>query len=1438
MKKLLFFRIGLFATLFMSISFFTLYAQTGERILTENFNYAEGDIVGQGGWLRDGSAGGVNTLNIIDDALTHPEYQKDAIGKSLQTRILTGQKAIVSFAPQTKTIYLSALIRVDSIKGSSADYFLGFTSGEQNAPQFGKLYIKGDSEIGKYTLGVVRSGLTNYGSTKYDWQETLLIVMKYEVVEGEKNDKITLWINPNTSSESNSTIYVQNKFEEETGAEMSLLAAVQIRQSTTAPMLTMDALRVATSWEALFSSEPPPSTEPNILVQTNKLDFGPGFDDLIYTKSINIKGERLKENISLTLSSGEFTQISKNSILKENALSENGDDVTVQINANHSAKNSDTLILTSEGAAIVKLPITWQTYAVKELNTLAELRQQITSDPNNYESINYRIKGEVLVSHVYPASNGNTILQLFVQDESAAITINDKNNLLSAKQKTGDKLSSIMGNLSVSFGSISFTPIREYLSLSSDNPIKPTKTTLADLKANPAEYESRLIELSEVEFPNRETEGSGIFKEGVNPKMVQGNITLTDGFALRVLKGSDFIGDNIPEKADIIGISTAGTGKLIAPRSKADISAITSVPENPIETPNLLSNGSFELWENSSPLFGDKPTDWSVPGITAKESTIIKEGKYALKITEATQNFNKIEQEIMPSDVKFYADQMYELSFSYYVITSKNGNDVTIKSLWTNTGVAMEDDAQVLNNNTFFTSVGEWGTKTILTKAPKNADGFIFNVGVAKGVVAIFDNFSFRHIPSTEVALYINPKTIATFSAKVDSSITSTPLEVSGFNLSEDIAIRITGDNPDYFIPSVSSIKHSTGETKGSFTITYNPKAAGRHFANVEISSEGAKTFIIEIVGQASANVVGDKPIIHISTNILDNFRAEVDKSTTDSLIVNANNLTDYLYIALAGEDKEHFLLSTSMLGKEVIDAKFRITYKPRSEGAHTAYVKFYSKNADTVTLTIKGIATVNTDTVTPPTLNRTFNLDTTHPKTLWIENFSNVGHNTPIPDSIMQNVTPKWERPWWGFHEKDASDRVIERAAKATAYVYQGTNVKNCEMWLLTPALDFKNAKSKIFTFRVMGDFMFENHQTKLELFYIEKEGDGHYQNKVEMPIPSIPDENGDWREIHVDLTDQNIADVFFFGFRFTGLTGSENSVVYYIDDVSFGRTDLGAISCATKNISLNAEIYTAVESNAIVVEGKNLKEEITVSVLGANASKFKASVEKLGSEGGSFKITFSPMDEGLHSAYVKLSSLGAPDLIIPMEGRTSPANPAIIVANADLSVSLRLLSGNEVQSDNITVNPFMLSEDISLKIEGADSSQFRLNRNSIPRDGVGEKFFITYAPTSGNRHTAKVRLRSQGATDVIISLTGEKATGTEESIESAVRVIRNAQGFSLVCNNIRLKEVSVYTISGQKIYHKNMIFSQTEIPIPNKGCYFIKMVGEKDIYTTKVIW
>lgn len=229
------------------------------------------------------------------------------------------------------------------------------------------------------------------------------------------------------------------------------------------------------------------------------------------------------------------------------------------------------------------------------------------------------------------------------------------------------------------------------------------------------------------------------------------------------------------------------------------------------------------------------------------------------------------------------------------------------------------------------------------------------------------------------------------------------------------------------------------------------------------------------------------------------------------------------------------------------------------------------------------------------------FQFDTSNPLSLLNETFEAAQsyRNQTLQLDGWQNVVFAGDRAWWGYNQLDAT----EYMAKATSYVFGETTPTDCEMWLVTPALDYNNAATKVFTFEVMSDILFEGQEHRLEVFYIDPTDPAKPIAQCLTDLdPYIPFEDesmeNTWYPLMVSL--QRVpdivetADVFFMAFRFVGKLYN-NGGTYYIDNVTWGVQEL-PLSTETV-IDINAPHVQKILRNGQVIiqrEGK------TYNVLG----------------------------------------------------------------------------------------------------------------------------------------------------------------------------------------------------------------------------------------------
>lgn len=737
----------------------------------------------------------------------------------------------------------------------------------------------------------------------------------------------------------------------------------------------------------------------------------------------------------------------------------------------------------------------------------------------------------------------------------------------------------------------------------------------------------------------------------------------------------------------------------------------------------MLYNPGFE--DSSSTFLGTSFDSWSATGLTLSTETSDKvEGEQALKVTKATRDESYLYQEI---EGPFESGATYRLRIKYKVLTSQSGSDVKLNCCWQSPRDGDLDHEIDLLKTDFFTA-DSWSEKIVETTFPDEASRFFFSVMVAKNASVLFDDFSFQKVEGaapvpTEPTLTVSPTTFTELSTQLNTPVAYPTVTLTQANLDQPVTITITGKDAKYFSSSVESVTEPTKE----LIFTYNPTVIGRHTAMVTIESAGhnelTQTFSLKGYCTDPAN----PPTMTLSPATVPAFTAKVGETSTQKVTLSSQNCIDYIYASIEHVKGEAFNISSTFFIKNSPNI-ITVTFAPKEAGEYHSKIHFTTLEGQELVVDLNGTATEGDTPVEDP-LNRVFNWDMSNPRTQLFETFDGAVKNETLQIEGWQNVTPRGERPWWGY-EADG-----EKMAKATGYMGQVSSQESVEMWLVTPPLSY-NTEGKTFTFRVKVENFFENCPTKLELYYIDTiPGEPVYFRPIEVGIPTTPDQNGEWNEIHVNLEGQNIQDVFFMAFKYTGLWGNENAATYYLDDLGWGRTDLPEITSDSTQVSMIATQGLDQVSDKITITGKNLNEPIKLSLGGANPSKFKLSAQSLPSEGGSFTVTFNSDNTGVHEAYVKLASRGAADKYIP------------------LSVLVKEQSGideSDVQTISITqwgqrirVSADQLQQVLLYSASGMYVGQYNAENGAIETPELSRGIYLLQVTTAGTSTTHKVIVR-----------------------------------------------------------------------------------------------
>lgn len=628
------------------VSLFT-FSVNATIYFDDNFDaYNDGGLYNQGGWVKYGTNTD-NPIQLTATNLTYDGYQLGATGKAVQLQKFTDkdsedlQKALTTpFNPvnlDSKTFYMSFLVNVQEAGAapfiSLCDANTTFADGSSGTQ---KVYVlaKEGSTMGKVKFAVSKNSETaNLAetSTEFDLNTTCLVVLKYTANPADiDDDQIDMYVNPVITSEAaNSSLCTATE-----GSDINVtkgLASVQLRQRRTwsiqSSAVIVDAIRIADTWAELFGSEEPPVTDqPTLTVDETEINFGYPFVGDELSQTINIKAEHLTGDITVEGLSGDVVA-SVTTISKEDAMTEAGVDVTLTLTATQVGEFTQNLTISSEDAATLTIPVTW--FANPSVANIEDLLDAYGGD-NDYNT--YRVESEVVVTHVYSM---NGLLTMTVQDETGAMFIQDAYEMVTETYIVGDRLEKISGMLTNSRGVYYFNPIMMGTAIRNE-PVEPQLVTLAELQANPLDYMARLVRVNDVTFSTTgsfSTQQVEITQDGTTGKV-------------GLFANSDIIGETIPAKADVIGISRNTTGQLISPRFKADIiveGATTDIPQSTIADNiwtdkgtlyiNLQEDGMVQIYNlQGKQVYGGNMT-------AGMNRLSLEQGVYLIRLNENTTKF-------------------------------------------------------------------------------------------------------------------------------------------------------------------------------------------------------------------------------------------------------------------------------------------------------------------------------------------------------------------------------------------------------------------------------------------------------------------------------------------------------------------------------------------------------------------------------------------------------------------------------------------------------------------------------------------------------------------------------------------------------------------------------------------------------------------------------
>lgn len=629
--------------------------------------------------------------------------------------------------------------------------------------------------------------------------------------------------------------------------------------------------------------------------------------------------------------------------------------------------------------------------------------------------------------------------------------------------------------------------------------------------------------------------------------------------------------------------------------------------------------------------------------ITSKGSA---DGKFVFKISRNSATL-------------FESTEEFELGKTYLVVMSyefKEGTKNDVVQLWVNPAVAStEPKPNAAINSATHTGADMKSFQAIELRQGSSAtkvgpEVIVDAIRVGTAWTDLFD------VASTEPTMTVTPTVVYDGSAvAIGSSTTYATYAVEYANLENPIDVYLTGANRNQFEVSAETIPAGSG--KATITLTYKPQAIGKHTARINFES----TVSTLNTGFAATGIAWDPanpPMIVAHSGGLTPFTCKAGEQQKQTITVTTSDLPDYGKAAVKGLSNGAFIISTATLLKNG-NTQINITFKPLVPGDYEEVIEFSGIKAVTETIRIYGTATENG--TTEDREGDRLPLDDSKPLASYMQNFDGVTKNKPLSIEGWKNLAQVGNRAWWGYTWDDGNG-----AAKVTPYDSKMEETTPCVMTLVSPALDFKNTPNPVLTFKVMGTLMRDGMADQLEVCYIEKDGESMYVQPIDgLNIPASPDKNEEWVPYTIDLKGLDLADVFFIGFRFNSSRGAESTTSYYIDDFSWGQTNVPLIRPNIREGSFKATAGKKATSPDIEIEGIALTSDIKISLYGAHKGFFTLSTTTLPAAGGKFNLDFLNTEPGEYAVEVDLNSEGAPltAVIVGVKNETATGITDVIV-------------------------------------------------------------------------------------------------------------------------------------------------------------------------------
>lgn len=262
--------------IFIVFSVIFLKNTDAQILLKENFENPGGTLLTASGWTAH-SGSGTQPVDVVVPGLSFPGYPLSNIGGAAQLDN-TGEDVNRNFPVQTSgATYVACLVKVNT---AAVLYFMHLGGDPIGTTFRGKVFVDGTGDPFNFGVSVGSNTATTVPGGSFQIGKTYLMVLKHEIVEGEKNDKVSLYIFPSDVPATEPATPTIGPLTDAGQTDINP-GTIALRQAVATQNIVVDGIRIGKTWADAVTAPAGSDTTPPV--------FASGYPKITDIRSTSVK---------------------------------------------------------------------------------------------------------------------------------------------------------------------------------------------------------------------------------------------------------------------------------------------------------------------------------------------------------------------------------------------------------------------------------------------------------------------------------------------------------------------------------------------------------------------------------------------------------------------------------------------------------------------------------------------------------------------------------------------------------------------------------------------------------------------------------------------------------------------------------------------------------------------------------------------------------------------------------------------------------------------------------------------------------------------------------------------------------------------------------------------------------------------------------------------